>query len=110
MKKIMRNIMLLLLSGAAFSSCHKLDVPSTTELTSETFPKTEAHFNALMGTIYTLYRNDYATNHFFVSSQSTNESVLPMYATDWWMATATWISIVIPGQKTIRISAQNGRS
>lgn len=83
MKKLMRNIMLLVMSGAAFSSCHKLDVPSTTELTSETFPKTEAHFNALMGTIYTLFRNDYATNHFFVSSQSTNESVLPMYATDW---------------------------
>jgi starch-binding outer membrane protein, SusD/RagB family len=83
MKKIIRNITLIVVVGAGFAACHKLDLKATTELTSETFPKTEAHFNALMGTIYTLYRNDYATNHFFASSQSTDESVLPFYATDW---------------------------
>ena len=75
--------MLLVMAGASFSSCHKLDVEATTELTSTTFPKTEAHFNALMGTIYTTYRNDYATNHFFVNSHSTDEAVLPFFGTDW---------------------------
>jgi hypothetical protein len=83
MKNIIRNIILVVMAGASFTACHKLDLKATTELTSETFPKTEAHFNALMGTVYTLYRNDYATNHFFASSQSTDESVLPFYATDW---------------------------
>ena len=73
MKNISRNIILVAVVGAGFTACHKLDLKATTELTSETFPKTEAHFNALMGTIYTLYRNDYATNHFFASSQSTDE-------------------------------------
>lgn len=75
--------MLLVAVGAGLSSCHKLDVESTTELTDKTFPKTEAHFNALMGTIYTTYRNDFATNHFFINSHSTDEAVLPFYGTDW---------------------------
>lgn len=83
MKKIIQNIALMVMAGIAFSSCHKLEVVSTTELTSATFPKTEAHFNALKGTIYTLYRDGYTTGHFFATSQSTDESVLPMYATDW---------------------------
>lgn len=83
MKAITRNILLLVMACAGFSSCHKLDVEATTELTSSTFPKTEAHFNALMGTIYTLYRDGYSTGHFFVNSQTTDESVLPFYATDW---------------------------
>lgn len=83
MKKLIRNIMLLVIVGAGLSSCHKLDVEATTELTSATFPKTEAHFNALMGTIYTLYRDGYTTGHFFSTSQSTDESALLIYGTDW---------------------------
>src|SRR5687768_10217765 len=83
MKKIIRNIALTVMVGIAFSSCHKLDVEATSELTSKTFPKTEAHFNALMGTIYTLYRDGYTTGHFFVNSQSTDESALLIYGTDW---------------------------
>ncbi len=83
MKKIIQNIALMVMAGVVFISCHKLEVISTTELTDKTFPKTEAHFNALMGTIYTLYRDGYTTGHFFATSQSTDESVLPMYATDW---------------------------
>lgn len=83
MKKISKNIMLLIMAGAGFASCHKLDVEATTELTSSTFPKTETHFNALMGTVYTTFRNDFATNHFFVNSHSTDEAVLPFYNTDW---------------------------
>jgi starch-binding outer membrane protein, SusD/RagB family len=83
MKNIIRNILLMVMAGAGFTACHKLDVKATSELTSETFPKTEAHFNALMGTVYTLYRNDYSTNHFFVNSHSTDEAVLPFYGTDW---------------------------
>lgn len=83
MKRIIRNILILVMACAGLSACHKLDVEATTELTSSTFPKTEAHFNALMGTIYTLYRDGYSTGHFFVTSQTTDESVLPFYGTDW---------------------------
>ncbi|MBO9660393.1 MAG: RagB/SusD family nutrient uptake outer membrane protein, partial [Chitinophagaceae bacterium] len=83
MKKLTINILTLVLALGSLSSCHKLDVDATTELTSATFPKTQADFNALMGTIYTTYRNDYTTNHFFITTQTTDEAVLPFYGTDW---------------------------
>lgn len=82
MKNILRTITMVT-AIAGLASCHKLDVEATTELTSETFPKTEAHFNALMGTIYTTFRNDFTTNHFFINSHTTDEAVLPFYGTDW---------------------------
>jgi starch-binding outer membrane protein, SusD/RagB family len=84
MKKIIYKLTLVLAAAIiGFSSCHKLDIEPTSELTSATFPKTEAHFNALMGTIYTLFRDGYSTGHFFVNSQSTDESALLIYGTDW---------------------------
>jgi hypothetical protein len=83
MKKLINNIFLLVMAVAAFTSCHKLDVPITSELTPETFPQTEAQYNAVMGPVYTLYRDGFTTGHFFCSSQSTDESVLPTYAADW---------------------------
>ncbi len=83
MKKILNYKTLLVMAVAAFTSCHKLDVPITSELTPETFPQTEAQFNAVMGPVYTLFRDGFTTGHFFVTSQSTDESVLPTYAADW---------------------------
>ncbi len=83
MKKLTINILILVMALGSLSSCHKLDVDATTELTSATFPKTQADFNALMGTVYTTYRNDYTTNHFFITTHTTDEAVLPFYGTDW---------------------------
>jgi starch-binding outer membrane protein, SusD/RagB family len=83
MKKIFYYIVVPLMLVAALASCHKLEVEVTTELTNETFPKTEAHYNALMGTVYTLFRDGYTTGHFFVTSQSTDESALLTYGADW---------------------------
>lgn len=82
MKNFLKNITIVA-AIAGSSSCHKLDVEATTELTNETFPKTEAHYNALMGTVYTIYRGDFAVNNFFINSHSTDEAVLPFYGTDW---------------------------
>ena len=82
MKKFINLYYLLFLAGI-ISSCHKIDVRVTSELTPETFPQTEAQYNAVMGPVYTLYRDGYTTGHFFCLSQSTDESVLPIYATDW---------------------------
>lgn len=83
MKRLIYSILVSSTLLLGIPACHKLDVESTTELTSETFPKTEAHYNALMGTIYTSFRSDFSTNHFFITSQTTDESVLPFYNTDW---------------------------
>jgi hypothetical protein len=69
--------------ASVFSSCHKLDVAVTTELTPETYPKTEAQYSSVMGPVYTALRSDYTGVYFFLQSQSTDESVLPTYAADW---------------------------
>ena len=83
MKKIFYYTVVPVMLVLSLASCHKLDVEVTTELTAETFPKTEAHYNALMGTIYNLFRDGYTTGHFFVTSQSTDESALLIYGADW---------------------------
>lgn len=83
MKKVIYYTIVPVLLVLSFASCHKLDVKVTTELTSETFPKTEAHYNALMGTAYALFRDGYTTGHFFVTSQTTDESALLIYGADW---------------------------
>jgi hypothetical protein len=83
MKKIFKQIGYLALVAGIFSSCHKIDVAVKSELTPQTFPQTEAQYNAVMGPVYTLFRDGYTTGHFFCTSQSTDESALLTYAADW---------------------------
>lgn len=83
MKKIVNGTGYLALASMIFASCHKIDVEVTSELTPETFPQTEAQYNAVMGPVYTLFRDGYSTGHFFVNSQTTDESVLAIYGSDW---------------------------
>lgn len=83
MKKIIYKIGYLAFLAVLFSSCHKLDVDVTTELTPETYPKTEAQYNSVMGPVYTALRSDYANTYFFIQSQSTDESLLATYGADW---------------------------
>jgi hypothetical protein len=83
MKKIIYRVVLFSLLAGLFSSCHKIDVAVTSELTPDNFPQTEAQYNAVMGPVYTLLRANYATDYIFLQSLSTDESVLPTYAVDW---------------------------
>ena len=72
----------LVILAMTFASCHKIDVPVTSELTPETYPQTEAQFNSVMGPVYTTLRNNY-NNYFMLQSQTSDESVLATYAADW---------------------------
>jgi hypothetical protein len=83
MKKIFTRLGYLALIAGIFSSCHKIDVEVTSELTPDTYPQTEAQFNSVMGPVYTLYRSEFATTYFFLQSMTSDESVLPIYAADW---------------------------
>src|ERR1044071_9803080 len=83
MKKILTGIGCLALVAGIFTSCHKIDVEVKSELTPETFPQTEAQYNAVMGPVYTSFRDGFTTGHFFMQSQSTDESVLATYGSDW---------------------------
>jgi len=83
MKKIFKRMGYFAMIAGIFSSCHKIDVKVTSELTPETFPQTAAQYNAVMGPVYTALRGSYATDYIFLQSMSTDESLLPTYATDW---------------------------
>jgi starch-binding outer membrane protein, SusD/RagB family len=83
MKSIKLLITPLVLIATLISACHKVGVDVVSELTPETFPKTEAQYNAVMGPIYTTLRGAYTTDIFFLQSQSTDESALLTYGSDW---------------------------
>jgi starch-binding outer membrane protein, SusD/RagB family len=83
MKKILNRTGYLAIVATILFSCHKIDVPVTSELTPDTYPQTEAQFNSVMGPVYTLLRSEYATTYFFLQSMTSDESVLPTYAADW---------------------------
>ena len=83
MKKIMNRLALLALLAGGLSSCHKVGVDVVSELTPETFPKTEAQYNSVMGPVYTSLRGAFTTDIFFLNSQSTDESALLTYGADW---------------------------
>lgn len=83
MKKIISNISSLIIIAGVLSSCHKIDVEVTSELTPETFPRTETQYNSVMGPVYTALRGAFTTDIFFLQSQSTDESALLTYGSDW---------------------------
>jgi len=69
MKKTKNFLAFIVLLSVAFSSCHKVGVDVVSELTAETFPKTEAQYNAVMGPIYTTLRGAYTTDIFLFNRQ-----------------------------------------
>lgn len=83
MKNISKGLLLLVTTAITAASCHKIDVPINTELTPETFPQTESQYNSVKGPVYIQLRNDYGTGYFFMQSQTSDESVLPTYGSDW---------------------------
>lgn len=83
MKKIFRLAGQTALLLAFLSSCHKIVVPITSELTPDLFPQTESQYNAVMGPVYTALRQSYATDYIFLQGMSTDESLLPTYGADW---------------------------
>jgi starch-binding outer membrane protein, SusD/RagB family len=83
MKKILIGTGCFIFLAGIFSSCHKVEVEATSEILPDNFPKTEAQYNSVMGPVYTTFRDGYTTGHFFVTSQSTDESVLAIYGSDW---------------------------
>jgi starch-binding outer membrane protein, SusD/RagB family len=83
MKKIFNRLGCLALIAGLLASCHKIDVPITSELTPDTYPQTEAQYNSVMGPVYTLLRSEFATTYFFLQNMTTDESLLPTYAADW---------------------------
>ncbi|SDK66932.1 Starch-binding associating with outer membrane [Pedobacter sp. ok626] len=83
MKKILTGILFALTGALVFTSCQKLEVPITSELTPETYPQTAAQLTSASGPVYISLRSDFATGYWFLQSCTSDEAVLPMFASDW---------------------------
>ncbi|EOR92818.1 SusD, outer membrane protein [Arcticibacter svalbardensis MN12-7] len=84
MKKIYQLTIGVILTSLALSSCHKLEVPVKSQLTSAVFPTTPDQYNSIIGAIYTRFRQDYSVGFWQVQSHSTDESVQPAYGGNWF--------------------------
>jgi len=72
------------LSLAALTSCHKLDLDVATKLTPETFPQTQQHYIQLTGQVYVQLRQGISTDYFFMQSLSTDEAIMPGRGGNWY--------------------------
>ncbi len=81
--KIRFNYMLLL-AVIGFASCHKVDVPITTQLTPDVFPQNAAQFVQASGPAYVALRGNFAIDYFFIQSCSTDESIMPARGGNWY--------------------------
>ncbi len=84
MKQLLKHISFLLLLIGIFSSCHKVDVGITSELTPATFPQTASQFNSVTGPVYTAIRANYSVDYFFLQTLSSDEAVLPAFGGNWY--------------------------
>jgi hypothetical protein len=81
MKKILSYVGLAMI---ALTSCHKIDVPVTSELTPDVFPTDSAQFIQTTGPAYVALRGNWSTEYFFMQSQSTDECIMPAYGGNWF--------------------------
>lgn len=83
MKKIILGILGLMAVATIISSCQKIDVPVTSEITPDVYPKTAAQFTSAEGPVFVALRNDFAVSYWFTQSCSTDEAVLPTFGPNW---------------------------
>jgi starch-binding outer membrane protein, SusD/RagB family len=84
MKNILKYIALIALIIGALSSCQKLDVTVTTQLTPDVFPKDSTQFISASGPVYIALRGNYATEYFFQQCYSTEEGIMPARGGNWY--------------------------
>ena len=84
MKKFLNYIILPALLLSVASSCHKLDVPITTQLTPDVFPQDSTQFIAASGPAYVALRGNYAAEWFFQQCYSTEEGIMPARGGNWY--------------------------
>jgi len=84
MKKIFYHIAFLILLACSAWSCHDLDVPVTSELTPNIFPKDSIQFVEASGPAYAALRGNFSLDYFFMQTLSTDEAILPARGTNWY--------------------------
>jgi hypothetical protein len=84
MKNILKYVTLIVLIIGALSSCQKLDVAITTQLTPDVFPKDSTQFISASGPVYVALRGYYAQEYFFQQCYSTEEGIMTAHGGNWY--------------------------
>jgi starch-binding outer membrane protein, SusD/RagB family len=84
MKKILKKLYIPVLAILSLSSCQKVDVEITTQLTPDVYPKDSLQFISTSGMVYGALRGSYAMDYSFAQSLSTDESILPARGGNWY--------------------------
>ncbi|HEY4206482.1 MAG TPA: RagB/SusD family nutrient uptake outer membrane protein [Puia sp.] len=84
MKLMIRYITIPILLMIFLSSCHKLDVAITTELTPDVFPQDSTSFISASGPAYVALRGNYGVEYFFQQTLSTDEAIMPARGGNWY--------------------------
>src|ERR1700722_9406458 len=84
MKKAFNYILFTGLLAGLLCSCHKLEVPITSELTPSVFPQDSAQFVQAEGPVYVALRGSYGVEYFFTQTLSTDEEILPARGGNWF--------------------------
>ncbi|WP_416437944.1 RagB/SusD family nutrient uptake outer membrane protein [Phnomibacter sp. MR] len=80
----MKKLMIILAAILTLGACHKIEVTPNSLYTEEVFPKTDAEFQSVMGTIYTTLREHYSLSYWFAQELSSDEAILPVYGGNWF--------------------------
>ncbi|QRR01443.1 RagB/SusD family nutrient uptake outer membrane protein [Dyadobacter sandarakinus] len=72
------------LAAATLFSCHDLDVPVTTALTTDVFPSTDEQFISAAGPVYVALRGNFGAEAFQIASYSTDEGIMPARGGNWY--------------------------
>ncbi|MGN6437873.1 MAG: RagB/SusD family nutrient uptake outer membrane protein [Agriterribacter sp.] len=84
MNKIKRLTCISLLLISLLTACHKVEVPITTEINPDIFPKDSAQFAAVTGPIYVALRGNFSLDYWFMQTLSTDEAILPARGGNWY--------------------------
>src|SRR5687768_1873160 len=84
MKNIFKVFTIILSGSVIMASCHKLDLPVTTQLTPENFPVTPQQFVQAAGPTYIAFRGSYSTSYWFMQSITTDEAIMPARGGNWY--------------------------
>ncbi|WP_246073621.1 RagB/SusD family nutrient uptake outer membrane protein [Dinghuibacter silviterrae] len=79
-----KSFLFIAVLAAGLASCHKLDVPITTQLTPSVYPTDSAQFITASGPAYVALRGNYAVEFFFQQTLSTDEAILPARGGNWY--------------------------
>jgi starch-binding outer membrane protein, SusD/RagB family len=84
MKKLIKYIILPVLITGLLGSCHKLNLPVTSELTPGVFPQDSSQYASVTGPVYVVLRGNYAVEYFFQQTYSTDEGIMPARGGNWY--------------------------